>query len=56
MGESLPRDTDYVCKGREVEFIRWVWETVGRARLELSSWRWQGCVMGKAERARSRRA
>ena len=35
MGKSLPRDTDCVCKGREVEFIRWVWETVGRARLEL---------------------
>lgn len=35
LGERLPRDIDCVCKDREVEFIRWVWETVGRARLEL---------------------
>ena len=47
MGERLPRDIDCVCKDREVEFIRWVWETVGHARLELRALGGAGLCHGK---------
>ena len=48
MGERLPRDIDCVCKDREVEFIRWVWETVGHARLELRALGGAGLCHGKS--------